>query len=64
MPICVKEGLPAIETLAREDIFIMTEKRATHQDIRVLNLLIVNLMPTVIATETQLLRLLSTQGFS
>ena len=59
MPICVKEGLPAIETLAREDIFIMTEKRATHQDIRVLNLLIVNLMPTVIATETQLLRLLS-----
>lgn len=59
MPICVKEGLPAIETLANENIFIMTENRAKHQDIRALNILIVNLMPTVIATETQLLRLLS-----
>lgn len=59
MPICVKEGLPAIETLANENIFIMTDKRAKHQDIRTLQLLIVNLMPTVIATETQLLRLLS-----
>lgn len=59
MPICVKEGLPAIETLASENIFIMTENRAKHQDIRALQILIVNLMPTVITTETQLLRLLS-----
>lgn len=51
--------MPAIETLANENIFIMTEKRAKHQDIRTLQILIVNLMPTVIATETQLLRLLS-----
>lgn len=59
MPICVKEGLPAIETLANENIFIMAENRAKHQDMRTLQILIVNLMPTVIATETQLLRLLS-----
>lgn len=59
MPICVKEGLPAIETLASENIFIMTENRAKHQDIRALQILIVNLMPTVVTTETQLLRLLS-----
>ncbi|MBC3889239.1 homoserine O-succinyltransferase [Acetobacterium paludosum] len=59
MPICVKEGLPAIEALANENIFIMSESRAEHQDIRTLRILIVNLMPTVIATETQLLRLLS-----
>lgn len=59
MPICVKEGLPAIETLANENIFIMSENRAKRQDMRTLQILIVNLMPTVIATETQLLRLLS-----
>jgi homoserine O-succinyltransferase len=59
VPICVKEGLPAIEILANENIFIMSENRAKHQDIRELRILIVNLMPTVISTETQLLRLLS-----
>jgi homoserine O-succinyltransferase len=59
MPIRVKEGLPAIEILANENIFIMTENRAKHQDIRALEILVVNLMPTIVATETQLLRLLS-----
>lgn len=59
MPIRVKEGLPAIEILANENIFIMTENRAEHQQIRTLEILVVNLMPTIVATETQLLRLLS-----
>ena len=49
-------SLPARETLEGENIFVMTEYRAMHQDIRPLNLLILNLMPTKIATETQLLR--------
>lgn len=59
MPIRVREGLPAIETLANENIFIVGENRANHQDMRTLKILIVNLMPKKIATETQLLRLLS-----
>ena len=56
MPIKIPNSLPARETLEGENIFIMTEYRAIHQDIRPLNLLILNLMPTKIATETQLLR--------
>ena len=56
MPIKIPNSLPARETLEGENIFVMTEYRAIHQDIRPLNLLILNLMPTQIATETQLLR--------
>ncbi len=56
MPIKIPNSLPARETLEGENIFVMTEYRAIHQDIWPLNLLILNLMPTKIATETQLLR--------
>ena len=56
MPLKIPNSLPARETLESENIFVMTEYRAMHQDIRPLKLLILNLMPTKIATETQLLR--------
>jgi homoserine O-succinyltransferase/O-acetyltransferase len=59
MPINIPNALPAREHLERENIFVMTEERAVHQDIRPLKIAIVNLMPTKITTETQLLRLLS-----
>lgn len=59
MPITVPKGLPAIEKLQKENIFVMDEYRAEHQDIRPLKILILNLMPTKTDTETQLLRLLS-----
>lgn len=59
MPIKVPEFLPAIATLEKENIFVMSNDRALHQDIRPLHILILNLMPTKIETETQLLRLLS-----
>lgn len=59
MPIKVADGLPAIVTLEKENIFVMPERVATHQDIRPLKILILNLMPTKITTETQMLRLLS-----
>ncbi len=58
MPIRVQDNLPAIETLGSENIFVMTENRALTQDIRPLKILILNLMPTKISTETQLLRML------
>ena len=58
MPININNDLPAATTLANENIFVMTEKRATHQDIRPLRIAIMNLMPTKVVTETQLLRLL------
>lgn len=58
MPINIADDLPAVETLKGENIFVMTESRASHQDIRPLKIAILNLMPTKIATETQLLRLL------
>ncbi|PLV56983.1 homoserine O-succinyltransferase [Thermotoga sp. SG1] len=58
MPINVPSGLPAVKILAKEGIFVMTEKRAIHQDIRPLEILILNLMPDKIKTEIQLLRLL------
>jgi homoserine O-succinyltransferase len=51
-------NLPAAEILTNENIFVMTEERASHQDIRPLKIAILNLMPTKIVTETQLLRLL------
>lgn len=58
MPIKIPDNLPAVETLEGENIFVMTENRAVHQDIRPLKIIILNLMPTKIETETQLLRLL------
>ena len=58
MPIKIPNKLPAVETLAQENIFVMTETRAITQDIRPLKLLVLNLMPTKIVTETQLARLL------
>ena len=59
MPINIPNSLPAVETLQNENIFVMTKSRAEHQDIRPLRVLILNLMPTKIVTETQLLRKLS-----
>jgi homoserine O-succinyltransferase len=59
MPVKIPTTLPARATLERENIFVMDEERAVHQDIRPLRVAILNLMPTKIATETQLLRLLS-----
>jgi homoserine O-succinyltransferase len=58
MPVKIPSTLPARATLESENIFVMGEERATHQDIRPLRVAILNLMPTKIATETQLLRLL------
>ena len=58
MPIKIPADLPATETLHKENIFVMTESRALTQDIRPLKILLLNLMPTKIATETQLARLL------
>jgi homoserine O-succinyltransferase len=58
MPIKIDTLLPAHKTLEDENIFVMTEERAVSQDIRPLKILILNLMPTKIETETQLLRLL------
>lgn len=59
MPIKIPNDLPATKTLQGENIFVMTETRALSQDIRPLKVVIVNIMPTKIATETQLLRALS-----
>lgn len=58
MPIKISSLLPAYKTLINENIFVMDEHRAKKQDIRPLKIVIVNLMPTKIQTETQLLRLL------
>ncbi len=58
MPIKIPNNLPATEVLQSENIFVMTETRAVNQDIRPLEILILNLMPTKIDTETQLARLL------
>lgn len=59
MPIKIPNSLPATQTLIDENIFFMTETRAISQDIRPLKILILNLMPTKIATETQFVRVLS-----
>jgi homoserine O-succinyltransferase/O-acetyltransferase len=58
MPVKIPDSLPAAEILTNENIFVMKESRAYHQDIRPLRIAIMNLMPTKEATETQLLRLL------
>ena len=59
MPLNIPDKLPAVEVLQKENIFVMKETRAIHQDIRPLRLVILNLMPLKIKTETHLLRLLS-----
>ena len=59
MPVKIPSTLPARTTLENENIFVMDEDRAIHQDIRALQVAILNLMPTKISTETQILRLLS-----
>jgi len=58
MPVRIPNDLPARAELAEENIFVMTDSRAVHQDIRPLRIAVVNLMPTKLVTETQLLRLL------
>lgn len=58
MPIRIPNDLPAASTLQQENIFVMTQTRALTQDIRPLEIVLLNLMPTKIATETQLTRLL------
>ncbi len=58
MPINIPGDLPAVNVLERENIFVMTQRRAQTQDIRPLRILLLNLMPTKITTETQLARLL------
>jgi len=59
LPVNLPAELPAVKTLREENVFVMTEKQARLQDIRPLKIGIVNLMPTKIETETQLLRMLS-----
>lgn len=59
MPIIVPKDIPAAKILAAENIIVMNDKRASRQDIRPLEIAIINLMPTKIVTETQLMRLLS-----
>ena len=58
MPIKIPNRLPATRTLRRENIFVMTDTRAVAQDIRPLHILLLNLMPTKVDTETQLARVL------
>lgn len=59
MPLNIPDKMPAIELLKKENIFVIDETRASQQDIRPLRILILNLMPLKITTETDLLRLLS-----
>lgn len=59
MPIKIEKSLPAVDILREENIFVMDSDRASHQDIRPIKILILNLMPQKIVTETQLLRLLA-----
>ncbi|WP_320036330.1 homoserine O-succinyltransferase [Halarcobacter sp.] len=58
MPIVIPKKLPAVKILQNENIFVMNDKKAMKQDIRPLKILILNLMPNKVETETQLLRLL------
>ena len=58
MPIRIPNDLPAVKALEKENIFVMTERRAITQDIRPLKILLLNLMPKKIETETQISRLL------
>ena len=58
MPVKIPDSLPARGTLEAENVFLIEEHQALKQDIRPLRIAILNLMPTKVATETQLLRLL------
>ena len=58
MPVKIPASLPARATLESENVFVMGEERAAHQDIRPMRVAMLNLMPTKIATETQILRLI------
>lgn len=58
MPIKISDDLPAVDILHSENIFVMPENRAFHQDIRPLKIAILNLMPIKVSTETQILRLI------
>jgi homoserine O-succinyltransferase/O-acetyltransferase len=58
MPVKVPDKLPAIDMLRKENIFLVTDHFSSHQDVRTLKIAILNLMPTKIQTETQLLRLM------
>ena len=59
MPLRIPDKLPAIDILKKENIFVMDETRAHEQDIRPLRIVILNLMPLKVTTETDLIRLLS-----
>ena len=59
MPIVIPKDIPAFNTLIKENIFIMSKQRSVNQDIRPIEIAILNLMPTKVVTETQLMRLLS-----
>ena len=59
MPVIIPIDLPAYKTMEKENIFVMSKERAETQDIRPLEIALVNLMPTKIDTETQFVRLLS-----
>ena len=59
MPIVIPDSLPAKEALRAEEIFVIEENMAIHQDIRAMRILLLNLMPDKISTETQIIRLLS-----
>lgn len=59
MPIRIPDALPATSVLQQENVFVMTETRALHQDIRPLKVVLLNLMPKKIETENQIMRLLS-----
>ena len=59
MPIVIPKDIPAFNTLLNENIFIMSKQRSVNQDIRPIEIAILNLMPTKVVTETQLMRLLS-----
>ncbi len=59
MPIVIPKDIPAFNTLLNENIFIMSKQRSINQDIRPIEIAILNLMPTKVVTETQLMRLLS-----
>lgn len=59
MPLNISDNLPAVKILEKENIFVMKETKAVHQDIRPLQILLLNLMPLKSTTETQILRLLS-----
>lgn len=59
MPVNIPDKLPAIEALQKENIFVIDQTRAVHQDIRPLRIAVLNLMPVKITTETDLIRILS-----